>query len=58
MRSGMRVPYHARAPQQREQRSRFGHWKTGAPAWPAARRLFVPPKYLSTLQLAFECMAV
>ena len=25
MRGGMRVPYHARAPQQREQRSRFGH---------------------------------
>ena len=24
MRGGMRVPYHARAPQQREQRSRFG----------------------------------
>ena len=27
MRGGMRVPYHARAPQQREQRSRFGHWR-------------------------------
>ena len=26
MRGGMRVPFHARAPQQREQRSRFGHW--------------------------------
>ena len=25
MRGGMRVPYHARAPQQRKQRSRFGH---------------------------------
>ena len=25
MRGGMRVPYHACAPQQREQRSRFGH---------------------------------
>ena len=26
MRGGMRVPYHARVPQQREQRSRFGHF--------------------------------
>jgi len=25
MRGGMREPYHARSPQQREQRSRFGH---------------------------------
>ena len=32
---------------------------SGAPTWPAARLLFVPPKYLSAfLQLAFECMAV
>ena len=26
MRGGMRVPYNARTPQQREQQSRFGHW--------------------------------
>ena len=26
MKGGMRVPYHARAPQQHEERSRFGHW--------------------------------
>ena len=29
MQGGMRVPYHARAPQQHEQRSRFGHWVWG-----------------------------
>ena len=49
MRGGMRVPYHARAPQQREQRSRFGHWPCDqcgqgglvflALAGPAVRRL-------------------
>ena len=33
MRSGMRVPYHARAPQQREERSRFRHWSPPPPLY-------------------------
>ena len=39
MRGGMRVPYHARAPQQREQRSRFGHWNERRPCTDLANHL-------------------
>ena len=40
MRGGMRVPCHARAPQQREQRSRFLHCLRSAPEAPAPARAF------------------
>ena len=48
MRGGMRVPYHARVPHQREQRSRFLHWEHTGPSRAGDRPGPLPPALPAT----------